>query len=144
MLEYKDLSNGVLTLSRGVPGEIHLMRPHVEKKCAKTLKIGRVIAIFCSPYKNSETSHQKSRKGVFRSFLIDTKFSNQAKILWVFYNGIFRFHILYQPIDTPDFFFRVLKFFRGAKREVPPKNIDFLLLLSHDNRLTLQPIYSLI
>ena len=56
-------------------------------------------------------------------------FSNQAKILWVLKNGIFRFHLLYRPIDPPNFF---LGFFRRAKRGVPPKFFDFYLLLSHD------------
>ena len=43
------------------------------------------------------------------------------------------------PLSTnwhPSFFFRVSKFFWGAKRGVPPKNFNFFLLLSHDNRLT--------
>ena len=41
------------------------MKPNVEKKCAKILKIGRVIAIFVRLTKILKQVKKKSRKGVF-------------------------------------------------------------------------------
>ena len=105
------------------------MRPHVEKNFAKILKIGRVIAIFV-PLTKILKQVKKSRKGVF----LDTQ---KSYFIQIFKPGqhviIFRFHLLYQPIDT-QYFFRVLNFFRGAKMGVPPKILTFFcfsLLLIH-------------
>ena len=49
-------------------------------------------------------------------------------------------------MDTPPFFFRVSKNFRGAKRGVPPKNFAFFFasVARQKTKLKLQPIYSLI
>ena len=124
------------------------MRPHVEIFFAKSLKISRVIPIFVRLTKIQKRLKKKQERVLFGHFWIDTKkrvilfkFSNQAKILWVFKNGIFRFHLLYQLIDTLNFFLGFCNFFEGLKGGSPKKFWHFLLL-SHDNRLTW--IYSLI
>ena len=93
-------------------------------------KLGSLSYVHQPRGKNAHTCDalQKFR---YESTKIDSKkvilftFVNQVKILWVFWNGKFRFHLLYQPIDTPNFFSRVLNFFLGAKKGLPPKNFNF-------------------
>ena len=48
------------------------LRPHVEKKICKNFENWLSNRNFCSPYKNSETSQKKSRKGVFSAIFEQT------------------------------------------------------------------------
>ena len=88
---------------------------------------------FCSPYKNSDTSKKNQEWAFFGHFWTDTKifilfkFSNHSKILWVFYNGRFRFYLIYQLIDTTYSFLGVWNIFKGPKWSFTQKKIIFLL-----------------
>ena len=116
------------------------MRPHVEKN-AKNFKIGWVIAIFVRLTKIQIRVNKNQENAFFGHFWIDTKksyFINFFKPKYhesskTEYSDSTSFINRLTPLI---FFFRVLKFFRGAKRGVPPKNFAFCLLLSHENRLT--------
>ena len=61
--------------------EIHIMKPHVEKKFAKILKIGRVITIFVRLKKIKKQVNKNQENAFFGHFLIYTKkimFSNPS------------------------------------------------------------------
>ena len=86
------------------------------------------------PYKDSDPSQQKSRKCVFRPFLN----RHQKKL---FYSLLLIRQKYYESSKTeysdstsfinrltPLIFFRVSKFFRGAKRGVPPKNFAMMII----------------
>ena len=77
------------------------------------------------PYKNSDTSQQKSRKYVFGLFWIKKSFYSLFQPRPKYYES---FKMEYSDSTsfinrlTPLIFFRVFTFFRGAKMWVPPKN----------------------
>ena len=87
-----------------VVSKVHVKSTQLEKKIGKILKIGLVIAIFDCLTKIQKQVKKFQKSAFFDHIWIDNKFSNQAKILRVFKNGVFRFHLLYQQIDIPNFF----------------------------------------
>jgi len=92
------------------------------------------------PFKNSETSQQKSRKCVFRPFF-NWLFQTRPKY-YEFSKTEYSDSTSFINRCTPlIFFLGVWSFFEGLNGGFPPKNLTFFLLLSHDNRLTW--IYSL-
>ena len=98
------------------------MRPNYRKKNCKNFENWPSNSNFCL-----ETNPKNSRKGVFDHFWIGTKkkflFLQIFKPgqLWVFYNGIFRCHLLYQSIDTL-YFFKIFEIFsRAHNGGSPPK-----------------------
>ena len=51
--------------------------------------------------------------------------SESTKIQKMRFSAIFRFHLLYQPIDTPHFFLGFQNFSKGLKGRFPPKMSPF-------------------